>query len=407
MRKKMYTIGAMLVIAMTTITAADVFLGETISPSVQLSCPAVTIDTNISDGSATYMYYQYKIYDPDNIIRFDSGLTIHDKNWAYFTCNFFSDKTGTWSCTAELIEQNVAWNGSSWVTTGGICDSGTDTENVLPLPICGNSVVEGLEQCDDGNVISEDGCSDQCIAEFCGDGTVQIGLGEQCDSTNNCDSSCQFLPIPINTNFVLYQDNVSEAFILADSYVRKGSPTRNYGSIRRTYTEKGRWGAAVRRSYHELDLTHVLNHPLYTGGNVSRVLYNLTSDGHSNNPDISVTKFVDIWSENTITWANQPCSSDFSGCLGNSFIIPSQLKNPEPNGDFLWTVDITSLVNEAINNGDTTLNLVFKFVDETGYDRYDLEMNSKEYVSDCEKYKGIPHMESWMCRIPASLEVTL
>jgi len=34
-----------------------------------------------------------------------------------------------------------------------------------PAPICGNGIVEGTEQCDDGNTASGDGCSATCQTE--------------------------------------------------------------------------------------------------------------------------------------------------------------------------------------------------------------------------------------------------
>jgi prepilin-type N-terminal cleavage/methylation domain-containing protein len=34
------------------------------------------------------------------------------------------------------------------------------------LPVCGNGIVEGDEQCDDGNTVSGDGCSADCIVEI-------------------------------------------------------------------------------------------------------------------------------------------------------------------------------------------------------------------------------------------------
>src|SRR3989344_2092134 len=39
---------------------------------------------------------------------------------------------------------------------------------VNPAPVCGNSVVESGEQCDDGNVVSGDGCSSTCQTEVAG-----------------------------------------------------------------------------------------------------------------------------------------------------------------------------------------------------------------------------------------------
>jgi cysteine-rich repeat protein len=61
-------------------------------------------------------------------------------------------------------------------------------------PICGNSVVEPPEECDDGNNVDLDGCNSNCIIEFCGDGVVQPP--EECDDGNNldydgCSASCQ------------------------------------------------------------------------------------------------------------------------------------------------------------------------------------------------------------------------
>ena len=60
---------------------------------------------------------------------------------------------------------------------------------------CGDWILEPSEQCDDGNLVSEDGCSDVCIAEFCSDGTLQAGLGEDCDDGNlvsedGCSALC-------------------------------------------------------------------------------------------------------------------------------------------------------------------------------------------------------------------------
>ncbi|MCG8421781.1 MAG: DUF4215 domain-containing protein [Proteobacteria bacterium] len=56
------------------------------------------------------------------------------------------------------------------------------------------------EQCDDGNTASGDGCSDECQIEHCGDGIVQVSLGEECDedansddiadNTASCDNNC-------------------------------------------------------------------------------------------------------------------------------------------------------------------------------------------------------------------------
>ena len=72
---------------------------------------------------------------------------------------------------------------------------------------CGNSIVEDVEDCDDGNTASGDGCSSSCVMEtgyscfldglcisHCGDGI--LASGEVCDDGNRfdydgCSATCQ------------------------------------------------------------------------------------------------------------------------------------------------------------------------------------------------------------------------
>ncbi len=63
------------------------------------------------------------------------------------------------------------------------------------FPVCGNAVKEGGEQCDDGNRINSDSCTNDCRLSACGDGLIQAG--EECDdgnsvNTDNCSSLCRF-----------------------------------------------------------------------------------------------------------------------------------------------------------------------------------------------------------------------
>ena len=78
---------------------------------------------------------------------------------------------------------------------GDACEGGN-----LPVAVCGNSVQESGEACDDGNLVSGDGCSATCQTEstfpaaVCGNSTVETG--EQCDDGNNiagdgCSATCQ------------------------------------------------------------------------------------------------------------------------------------------------------------------------------------------------------------------------
>ncbi len=73
-----------------------------------------------------------------------------------------------------------------------------DTEEVLVTCLqgstCGDGLVEGVEACDDGNTVSDDGCSAICVVESCGDGIKQAS--EVCDGTDgvpanaSCSATC-------------------------------------------------------------------------------------------------------------------------------------------------------------------------------------------------------------------------
>ena len=63
-------------------------------------------------------------------------------------------------------------------------------------PVCGDGILSGSEQCDDGNTVSGDGCDATCVLEgeeVCGDGI--LSESEQCDDGNTvsgdgCDAEC-------------------------------------------------------------------------------------------------------------------------------------------------------------------------------------------------------------------------
>ena len=61
-------------------------------------------------------------------------------------------------------------------------------------PECGNARLEPGEQCDDGNLLNDDGCSKSCLEEFCGDGVLQASegcdLGPDNADFRTCTSAC-------------------------------------------------------------------------------------------------------------------------------------------------------------------------------------------------------------------------
>ncbi len=62
-------------------------------------------------------------------------------------------------------------------------------------PVCGDSVQDPGEACDDGNLDDTDACLPTCVLAACGDGLVQVGV-EACDDGNQvdddgCDNLCK------------------------------------------------------------------------------------------------------------------------------------------------------------------------------------------------------------------------
>lgn len=71
---------------------------------------------------------------------------------------------------------------SSSTAAGGGGQGGTPI-----LPVCGDDVIAAPEQCEDGNTIAGDGCSDDCAFEAdCGNNTIEPGEG--CEQSTPCAS---------------------------------------------------------------------------------------------------------------------------------------------------------------------------------------------------------------------------
>jgi cysteine-rich repeat protein len=65
-----------------------------------------------------------------------------------------------------------------------------DCNNYCVFVECGNRFVDSGEQCDDGNIEPGDGCSEQCLSEYCGNGIIDNDLGEQCDHGGSPGDRC-------------------------------------------------------------------------------------------------------------------------------------------------------------------------------------------------------------------------
>jgi cysteine-rich repeat protein len=66
-------------------------------------------------------------------------------------------------------------------------------EEVTPV-ICGDSIVAGTEECDDGNTTAGDGCSGTCTAEYCGDGITGTTVERRDDFETGALSRLAWVP---------------------------------------------------------------------------------------------------------------------------------------------------------------------------------------------------------------------
>ncbi|EDM75157.1 putative lipoprotein [Plesiocystis pacifica SIR-1] len=93
-------------------------------------------------------------------------------------------------CIEGICAEPSCGNGVVEPEAGEECDDGNDVDddacsNDCIAAACGDGVVQQGEECDDGNQDDTDACSSDCVAAYCGDGIVQIGEG--CDDGNDND----------------------------------------------------------------------------------------------------------------------------------------------------------------------------------------------------------------------------
>ena len=79
------------------------------------------------------------------------------------------------------------------------CDDSDDRKKCIDgacIAPCGNGTRDAGEDCDDGNTTAGDGCSPTCLDEICGNATIDLVRGEECDNSNvrvsgdGCSSLC-------------------------------------------------------------------------------------------------------------------------------------------------------------------------------------------------------------------------
>jgi cysteine-rich repeat protein len=129
--------------------------------------PGVTSAQALVDGAGT-------LHDnPDN--DFDSADIHRTLSVIIRTCG---DGTINDSGCGETCDTNAFPAGAP--SSHGSCRLGP-CGNPGACTFCGDGIVNGEEQCDDGNGIDTDGCRNNCLLPVCGDSIVGNTPGETCD----------------------------------------------------------------------------------------------------------------------------------------------------------------------------------------------------------------------------------
>ncbi len=192
----------------------DLSLSKTVSnptPTIGTNVTfTITVTNNSASGTATGVTVQDVLPSGYSFVSATpSQGSFTAPTWTVGTLTPL--QTATLNIVATVLPTGNYTNFAQVMTSSGTdTDStpGNDTDNTpneddeasvttvpVPAAICGDGIVNGTDQCDDGNAVNTDACTDACTLPICGDGIVN-GT-DQCDdanvsNTDACTNACLF-----------------------------------------------------------------------------------------------------------------------------------------------------------------------------------------------------------------------
>lgn len=190
----MHSIRSFFVLGAVMLSAAGCWDGVKLDLARFLKPDDENLDMSDASVDASELDAYYPPYEWDSAARPDIELAV---------------------CGNSVVEANEECDDGNKLSVDG-CSASCEIEEGYTCPTagaaceaCGNGEIEGTEECDDGNRDSGDGCDDSCdveegysclepgnACEECGNG--EVGMGEVCDDGNResddgCNSTCTFM----------------------------------------------------------------------------------------------------------------------------------------------------------------------------------------------------------------------
>ncbi|MFN8545399.1 MAG: DUF4215 domain-containing protein [Candidatus Binatia bacterium] len=142
---------------------------------------------------------------PDLVTATTNGLGGFSYTWTHSDCSITGpdNVTVTTSFTAPvgLQFQDAGTQHHQGIVLAGQPRTGTVTGSAVKNWVraaCGDGIPGNTlnEECDDGNLVNDDGCDNNCTLPRCGNGFLDPSLGEECDDGNTfdgdgCDGNCK------------------------------------------------------------------------------------------------------------------------------------------------------------------------------------------------------------------------
>ncbi|MFH0749833.1 MAG: SdrD B-like domain-containing protein [Candidatus Gottesmanbacteria bacterium] len=209
---------------------------------------------------------------------------------------------------------------------------------------CGDSLINGPEECDGTNGVSEHyQCTDLCLLEYipyCGDNTIDTNNGEQCDDGNTSDGD--------GCNATCQQEGkiIIEKQTLPDGSPQTFAFTPNYGTgftLMDGQTNMSSWLASG---------TYSVSETVPTGWDLTSISCNDANSGTSAFAGNTATIIIDSGETVTCTFTNTQRGA-ISGHKYNDLNGNGGHDSDEP-GLPEWTIFIDGNDNQAIDSGETS-----------------------------------------------------